>query len=689
MASTTATVVRTRGRFRAAAIAFGALLALALLAAPALARSSYDGGPLAADSPTTIANDGTVYALRFTAVDDPATTLAPALLPNTTYYAKVRFTTDWQTGQPASTDNRGFMWNGSSWAYWDAEWTEFPTVKTDASGAVAESQWVYYKFADTTKAGKYGLMVSLSVGGTGNTQNGTAFIPVTVYDPATGGGWVHAGAATGRAGVPARVVGHASPGAPLAVQLTEANLCDDDANGHTDDEQYGPAKAGGFRVAVPSGQAVDVTLDGAIWPAASGGFTIAVPDTDIALGATDHAAPTAPATLTGAPRNGSVVLSWGAASDAAGVTAYRVYRWTDAPLGVGYTADPALLTTVTGARTYTDSTVANGTTYRYLVRAVDEATNVGPRSPTAAATPDGTPPGPATGLVARPGDGRVDLSWTRPSDADFAGVKVLRKAGSAPSGPADGAVIYDGVAASCADTGLVNGTRYYYAVFAYDTAQNLAASGPIAFAVPNIVTTLSVTAAPVVVGWGKAWALSGELRTAAGDPLPGAPVDLEQSTDGGFTWEFVDTLTPAAGTSSYAGAGPIPLAATRYRLIYAGDAQHVSAVSAPVTVTPRVALGTPAAKSRVAPKKAFAVSGSLAPRRPSGYVVKIKCYQLVRRAWKLKKTVSAKVSAAGTASRYVARLSLPSRGSWKLVAYAPATPSFAATTSGARRVTVR
>jgi hypothetical protein len=69
--------------------------------------------------------------------------------------------------------------------------------------------------------------------------------------------------------------------------------------------------------------------------------------------------------------------------------------------------------------------------------------------------------------------------------------------------------------------------------------------------------------------------------------------------------------------------------------------------------------------------------------------VKVRCYQLVRRSWKLKKTVAATLATDGAAGRYAATVSLPSRGSWKLVAFVPATAKFAATTSGARKVTVR
>jgi hypothetical protein len=94
------------------------------------------------------------------------------------------------------------------------------------------------------------------------------------------------------------------------------------------------------------------------------------------------------------------------------------------------------------------------------------------------------PPAEVSGLTATPGDGQVALSWTNPDDADFAGVRILRKEGGYPANPTDGTMVYDGLAGSCVDTGLTNGTTYYYAAFSYDE-------------VPNYSAGATVTATPV------------------------------------------------------------------------------------------------------------------------------------------------------------------------------------------------
>lgn len=124
-------------------------------------------------------------------------------------------------------------------------------------------------------------------------------------------------------------------------------------------------------------------------------------------------------------------------------------------------------------------------------------------------------PADVTEFAATPDDGQVALSWTNPDDADFAGVKVLRKEGGHPANPTDGTMVYDGLAGSCVDTGLTNGTTYYYAAFSYDEALNYSAGAtisatPVADTVvetvgyttvfPNISTVANRRAMPFVIG---------------------------------------------------------------------------------------------------------------------------------------------------------------------------------------------
>jgi C1A family cysteine protease len=86
------------------------------------------------------------------------------------------------------------------------------------------------------------------------------------------------------------------------------------------------------------------------------------------------------------------------------------------------------------------------------------------------------PPALVTNFAASDGEnGQSTLTWTNPSDSDLAQVVVLRKTGSYPTSHTDGINVYTnsspaaGGTVSTVDTGLTNGTTYYYAVFSKDT----------------------------------------------------------------------------------------------------------------------------------------------------------------------------------------------------------------------------
>lgn len=74
-------------------------------------------------------------------------------------------------------------------------------------------------------------------------------------------------------------------------------------------------------------------------------------------------------------------------------------------------------------------------------------------------------------FVATPENLGATLTWSAPSkdeDSSFVGVRIVRKAGSIPTGINDGTVVYEGTALTYTDTGLTAGTTYYYRAFAYN-----------------------------------------------------------------------------------------------------------------------------------------------------------------------------------------------------------------------------
>jgi cysteine-rich repeat protein len=128
--------------------------------------------------------------------------------------------------------------------------------------------------------------------------------------------------------------------------------------------------------------------------------------------------------------------------------------------------------------------LTKGTTYHFRVRSTDAYTQEAVSGDgTFATLADTTPPANVTNFTASPGDQQNSLSWTNPVDADFQGVKVMRKTTGYPTGPTDGTVVYSGTGTAEVDTGLTNGVAYYYAAFAFDDVPNYA-SGAVAGATP-------------------------------------------------------------------------------------------------------------------------------------------------------------------------------------------------------------
>jgi chitodextrinase len=108
----------------------------------------------------------------------------------------------------------------------------------------------------------------------------------------------------------------------------------------------------------------------------------------------DTTAPSAPTTLTATPTSATQInLSWSAATDNVAVTGYRIERCQGATC-----TNFAQIATTTAATTYTDTSVAASTTYRFRVRATDGAGNLSAFSAVLETTIPDPPPAP-TGLV--------------------------------------------------------------------------------------------------------------------------------------------------------------------------------------------------------------------------------------------------------------------------------------------------
>jgi fibronectin type 3 domain-containing protein len=157
--------------------------------------------------------------------------------------------------------------------------------------------------------------------------------------------------------------------------------------------------------------------------------------------------PAPPTGLTATAGNATVSLTWRAST---GATSYNVKRATGSP-GAAYTTIALGLT----AANYVDLAVVNGTTYYYVVTAVNSA-GESASSAYAGATPQGPPAAPTNlKAVAAGKRGEIKLAWTASTGATSYRVKRSTVSG----GPY--ALVKTVTGTSYTDNKLATGVYYY------------------------------------------------------------------------------------------------------------------------------------------------------------------------------------------------------------------------------------
>ena len=203
-----------------------------------------------------------------------------------------------------------------------------------------------------------------------------------------------------------------------------------------------------------------------------------------------HATPnvvitTGPTGLKAVPGDKQIVLTWNAVSGAA---SYNLYRSATA----GAEGTTAFKTGIAAA-TFTDTGLTNGTPMFYKVAAVTGGV-AGGQSGEATATPIASvtlTPAP-TGLTAVPGDKQIILTWNAVTGATNYNVYRGAAAGAEAASP-----IMTGVnGTTFTNTGLTNGTDYFYKVAAVVNSvvgekSSEATAKPVAPALPTPPTNLT------------------------------------------------------------------------------------------------------------------------------------------------------------------------------------------------------
>jgi len=209
--------------------------------------------------------------------------------------------------------------------------------------------------------------------------------------------------------------------------------------------------------------------------------------------------PAAPTGLVATPGVNAVGLSWDATS---GATGYKVLRGTST--GVYNTTNRVTL------NTNFDNTVVGGTTYFYVVQATNSS-GASASSSEVSVTPTIALPAPPGGLTAVGTNGAVILNWTGGAGAASYNVKRSTTTGAEATIASVGTTSY-------ADTGVVNGTTYFYVISSTNNAGESANTSE-ASATPDVPpaapTGLSATAGTnqVALSWtGSAGAASYKIK---------------------------------------------------------------------------------------------------------------------------------------------------------------------------------
>jgi fibronectin type 3 domain-containing protein len=270
-------------------------------------------------------------------------------------------------------------------------------------------------------------------------------------------------------------------------------------------------------------------------------------------------APTVPTGLSATPGNAQVGLSWSACASA---TAYHVKRAT-------VSGGPYTQVSAPTATTFTDTSLTNGTKYYYVVSAANSA-GESANSAEVSAMPVLAIPAVPTGLSATAGNAQVGLSWSASAGATAYHVKRATVSGgpyaqiSAPTGT------------TFTDSGVTNGTKYYYVVSAVNASGESANSGE-ASATPQ----LGVPAAP------------GGLHATAGN----AQVSLSWNVSSGATSYHVKRSTTSGSgyttiaspaTTTYSDT-TVTNGTTYYYVVSALNGAGESANSSQASATPNSA----------------------------------------------------------------------------------------------------
>ena len=287
------------------------------------------------------------------------------------------------------------------------------------------------------------------------------------------------------------------------------------------------------------------------------------------------AAPGAPTGVNATAGFGSATVTWTAPASSGG-SAISSYKVTAADSTTSHNGGQTC-TWATGPLTCTLTGLTDGDSYTFTVTATNSVGTGAASTASNAVTPAISAPLAPTGLTAVPGNHKVVLTWTTPSNGggDIHGYNLYEAAtagGENYSAPVNGGVLITGTSATVSS--LTNGDTYYFTVKAVNSAGSSAASNE-AFAIPDETVAdapqdVDATAGPngsAVVNWTAPLDSGGSIITGyAVTPYIGTTAEASVVFNNTATTETLTGLNPgiaytftvAATNASGNGASSAP-----------------------------------------------------------------------------------------------------------------------------------
>jgi aryl-phospho-beta-D-glucosidase BglC (GH1 family) len=229
-------------------------------------------------------------------------------------------------------------------------------------------------------------------------------------------------------------------------------------------------------------------------------------------GGTGTPPPAVPGGLAATAGDRQVSLSW---SSAAGAVSYNVYRGTSSNSQgtTPYRTDVI-------AMAFTDTGLTNGTTYYYRVTAMNQAGESGLSNEAFARPTTGSPPPAPAGVSASAGDRQATVRWSASTGASSYNLYRSTSPGGQGASPYRTGI----TASSFTDTGLTNGTTYFYRLSAVNALGESVRSAEVS-ARPSSASSGSVTVSGRVTTNTNPW--WGEVNVLLSNTAPVTALTIE------------------------------------------------------------------------------------------------------------------------------------------------------------------